>query len=115
MGADLFAILLYSQNALSDLQVLAKGFVPNSAFLVLVILGGISALFAGISLLRFKHFNSISFAVGCGFAIFFGVTLALMRYSELSNAVLIGANATIIAAIFLSSAVMFLAVYPARK
>ena len=115
MGLDLFVILLYSQNALSELQVLAKGLVPNTVFLVLVVLGGASALFAGVSLLKYRHFNTISFAIGCGFAIFFGVTLALMRYSELSNAVPIGTSASIFAAIFLSAAVMFLSVLPARK
>jgi hypothetical protein len=115
MGVDLFAILFYSQSPLKELETLAKGFVPNDVFFVLVILGGISAVFAGISLLKFEHFNTISFAVGCGFAIFFGITLALMRYSELSSTVLIGTNATIIAPIFLSVAVMFLSVYPSRK
>jgi hypothetical protein len=115
MGADLFAILLYSPNALAALQTLAIGTVPNTVFLVLVIFGGISAIIAGISLLKYKYFSTIAFAVGCSFAIFFGVTLALMRFSELSSAVPIGTNATIVAAIFLSAAVMFLSVHPGRK
>jgi len=115
MGADLIAILIYSQNALKSLQVLVNGIVPNNVFLVLDILGGISAIVAGISLLRFKHFNTISFSVGCAFAVFFGVTLALMRASELSNVLLIGVNAMIISTIILAVIVMFLSVYQVKS
>ena len=115
MGADLFAILLFSQTTLVALQTLSKGMVPNNVFLVLVVLGGISAIFAGVSMLKFKNFSTILFGVGCAFAIFFGVTLALMRFSALSSTVLFATNATIIAAIFLPAATMFLSVYPTRK
>jgi hypothetical protein len=114
MGGDLLMILIFSQSALTGLQALAKGVVPNSAFLLLIVLGGISAIIAGVSLLKYKHFQTITFSIGCGFAIFFGVTLALLRASEFSNVLLIGTNALIGAAILLAGVVMFLSIYPRK-
>ncbi|MDA4111890.1 MAG: hypothetical protein OK439_05085 [Thaumarchaeota archaeon] len=115
MGADLFAILLSSKNSLQSLETLVNNVVPINAFILLDVLGGAAAIFAGFSLLRFKRLNTLSFSIGCAFAIFFGVTLALMRASELSNTFFVGIDALIFGAIILSVTVMFLSIYPGRS
>jgi len=115
MGVDLFAILIFSQNALLGLEGLANGRVPNSVFLILDLIGGVFAVIAGVSLLRFKHFNALSFSLGSAIAIFFGISLALVHSAQLTNVLFVGTNALIVGAIFLSAAVMFLSIYPWKR
>ncbi len=112
MGADLFAILIFSQNALLGLEGLVNGRVPNSVFLLLDLAGGVFGVIAGVSLLKFRHFNTVSFSLGCAIAVFFGITLALVHSAQLTNVLFLGTNALIVGAILLSGAVMFLSVYP---
>ena len=114
MGTDLLLIPAFSSNALTQLQTLTKGTVTNNDFLALIVLGGVCAIITGVSLMKYKHFQTITFSVGCGFAVFFGVTLTLLRATQLSNLLMIGSNAWVVGAILLSATVMFLSIYPRK-
>jgi len=113
LGVDLAVIVLSSKNSFQSLESLGNGAVSSSTFAALDILGAIFAILMGLFLLRYRYFNKIAFSVTCGFAVFFGLSLLLMRTVHLADSFLTAVSAEAVAALILSIFVMFLSVYSA--
>jgi hypothetical protein len=113
LGVDLVAIVLSSKNSFQSLESLGNGAVSSSTFAALDIIGAIFAILTGLFLLRYRYFNKITFSVTCGFAVFFALSLLIMRSIHLADSFLTAISAEAFAALILSIFVMFLSVYSA--
>jgi hypothetical protein len=88
LAADVLAMAVTSRSVILSLESLSNGLVTGNTFVLLDVLGGAFAILTGFLLLRFKHFSKISFAIACGFGIFFGLTLPLIDVVHLSGSYL---------------------------
>jgi len=110
LGADLAAIVITSKNSFQSLESLGNGVVSTNTFTALDLVGVTFAILTGLFLLKYKHFSKITFAVTCGFATFFGLTLLLMRSLHPSYGLLSAVSVEAGVALILSVIVMFLSV-----
>ena len=112
LAGDVLAMVITSRNVIQSLGSLSNGLVAGNTFVLLDVLGAAFAVLLGFLLLKFKHFNKASFAITCGFGIFFGLTLPLMEIyhldgSYLSVAMVEGALALVLAVIVMVLSLLF--------
>jgi hypothetical protein len=119
LGADILVMAIASRSAFQGLETLSTGKVSAGTFVLLDVIGAAAAVLTGFLLLKFKHFSKVSFAVTCGFAIFFGLTLPLTQYVRLTpTSVVPTAIAPLVlaegvVALALTGAVMVLSIFSA--
>lgn len=113
LGGSLLVLAATSTSALRGLETLSNGLIAGSTFVDLDLLGAAFAIVTAFFLLRFKHFSKVSFSIGCGFAIFFGLTLPLMQVVHSSGSILSVVGIEGVFALIVSIVVMVLSLYSA--